>query len=342
MNTKPKILELFAGAGGLALGLEHAGFDTVGLIESDKDCVDTLRANRPNWNVLHSGVEDVEYDQFRNIDILSGGFPCQAFSSAGKRLGFEDQRGNLFFEMMRPIRELEPKIVLAENVQGLLNHNKGKTFKTIISALEKEGYSVSYQLLNALDFGVPQKRKRLIIIAVSGNIIVPEIAIPGVAHKTIKDALHKCPESDGIQYSDSKKKVIDLVPPGGCWTSLPDEIQKSYMGAAYGHGSEMGGRRGMARRMSWDEPSLTILCSPSQKQTERCHPSETPPFTICESARIQTFPDSWVFSGSLMSQYKQIGNAVPVLFAEHIAKHVKSLYREYFTEDKIIKKRRVA
>jgi DNA (cytosine-5)-methyltransferase 1 len=330
MKIKPKILELFAGAGGFALGIDRAGFKTLGLIESDKDCVNTLRTNRPAWNVIHSGVEDVEYSEFKGVDIVSGGFPCQAFSSAGKRLGFVDKRGSLFFEMMRPIRELKPKMVIAENVQGLLSHNKGKTFETILSTLREEGYSVNYQLLNALDFGVPQKRKRLIIIAIHGHVSVPSIPIPNVPHKTIKDALKKCPKSEGASYSEIKRSVLDLVPPGGCWTSLPDKVQRSYMGASYGHESNMGGRRGIARRISWDEPSLTILCSPSQKQTERCHPDETRPFTTRESARIQTFPDDWVFSGALSSQYRQIGNAVPVIFAEYIARHVMSIYKNNF------------
>ncbi len=329
---KPSILELFAGAGGLALGINRAGFKTVGLIENDKDCVSTLKTNKPRWNVIPYGVEDVDYSNFKGVDVVSGGFPCQAFSSAGKRLGFEDKRGNLFFEMMRPIRELKPKIVLAENVQGLLSHNKGKTINTILSTLREEGYNVSCQLLNAVDFGVPQKRKRLIIVGVLGDHLIPDISTPNTVKKTVKDALLNCPKSEGISYSKSKKAVMNQIPPGGCWTSLPNKVQKAYMGASYGHGSHMGGRRGMARRISWDEASLTILCSPSQKQTERCHPDETRPFTTRESARIQTFPDNWVFSGSLMSQYRQIGNAVPVLFAEAIAKYIMGIYRMYSTK----------
>lgn len=326
--SKPSWLELFAGAGGLAIGVERAGFKTAALIEHDKDCVSTLKLNRPKWNVLHCDVEDVDYSLFKGIDIISGGFPCQAFSSAGKRLGFKDQRGNLFFEMMRSVRELKPKIVVAENVHGLLTHNKGKTFKTLIAAFENEGYAVKHQLLNALDFGVPQKRKRLIIIAVLGGCLIPDIPIPDITRKSIRDVILHCPNSKGASYSENKKSVLDQVPPGGCWTSLPDKVQREYMGASYGTGSEMGGRRGMARRIAWDEPSLTILCSPSQKQTERCHPDETRPFTIRESARIQTFPDDWVFSGGMMSQYRQIGNAVPVLFAEAIARHVSTILRE--------------
>ena len=324
---KPKVLELFAGAGGLALGLERTGFDTVGLVEADGDCVETLKANRPHWNVIHSGVENMDYSEFGGVDVISGGFPCQAFSTAGKGLGFLDERGNLFFEMMRSVRELRPKIVLAENVQGLLNHNRGQTLSRILNTLEKEGYNVHYQLLNAVDFEVPQKRKRLVITAVMGSPITPEIVASGKPIKTIRDALKGCPPSPGASYSSAKKRVMDLVPPGGCWTALPDDVQFEYMGAAYGHRGDMGGRRGMARRMAWDEPSLAILCSPSQKQTERCHPEQTRPFTVRESARLQTFPDDWKFCGGLGSQYKQIGNAVPVLLAERMAKHVMFMYK---------------
>ena len=244
--SKPTILELFAGAGGLALGVERAGMETVGLVEIDADCVETLRMNRPEWNVIHSGVEDMDYNAFKGVDIVSGGFPCQAFSSAGKRLGFEDRRGNLFFEMMRPIRELRPKIVLAENVQGLLSHNKGRSLDTIIHALREVGYGVSIQLLNAHDFGVAQKRKRLIVVGVRDSDIVPEIEFPDIPSKVLRDVIKQCPPSAGINYSERKRKVMDLIPPGGCWTSLPDNIQREYMGASYGHKSNMGGRRGMA------------------------------------------------------------------------------------------------
>ena len=117
-----------------------------------------------------------------------------------------------------------------------------------------------------------------------------------------------------------KKKVLALVPPGGCWVDLPEDIAKEYMGKSYYSG---GGRRGMARRISWEEPCLTLTCSPSQKQTERCHPEETRPFTVRESARIQSFPDDWTFCGGIGDQFKQIGNAVPVEMARRIGIQLK-------------------
>ena len=181
-----------------------------------------------------------------------------------------------------------------------------------------------------MNFGVPQKRKRLIIIAVSGEALIPPIPIPDKPEKTIGEALRGCPKSPGASYSEAKRRVMEMVPPGGCWTALPDEVQKEYMGASYGRASNQGGRRGMARRMSWDEPSLTILCSPSQKQTDRCHPSETRPFTIRESARLQSFPRFMEICRQHRLSVQAIGNAVPAKLAEAIANHVLKLYQENF------------
>lgn len=312
-----KVIELFAGAGGLALGLEKAGIMHKLLVEIDKDCIATLKKNRPNWNSKLCDVHDVDFRGMK-ADIITGGFPCQAFSHAGKRLGFKDTRGTLFFEFARCVKEVMPKIFLAENVEGLKRHDKGRTLKTMINVLTEFGYEVQYTVLNSLNYGVPQKRKRLIIIGTRDGI---EFNYPVGSKKvvTVKDALKDVPNSPGLKYSENKKKVLELVPPGGSWINLPEDIQKEYMGKSFYSG---GGRRGMARRISWDEPCLTLTTSPCQKQTERCHPEETRPFTVREYARIQTFPDDWEFSGTVYSQYKQIGNAVPVKVAEKLGKQV--------------------
>jgi len=311
------VVELFAGAGGLALGLEKAGLKTKLLIEIDKDCVSTLKKNRPRWNVLHKDITKVN---FQNItaDIVTGGFPCQAFSYAGKKLGFEDTRGTLFFDFARAIKEIRPKIFIAENVAGLASHDKGKTLKTMIEILESIGYNVSHKILNAADYSVPQKRRRLIIV---GTLPKIKFNYPNKHNKIInlRDALKEVPISEGVTYSEKRRKILELIPPGGCWINLPQKIKEEYMGTSINSG---GGKRGMARRISWEEPCLTLTTSPSQKQTERCHPEETRPFTIREYARIQTFPDNWFFCGSKSSQYKQIGNAVPVKLGEVIGKQI--------------------
>jgi DNA (cytosine-5)-methyltransferase 1 len=309
------VVELFAGAGGLALGLERAGLDAVMLVEIDRDCANTLALNRPEWNIVHSDIRQLDFEGIR-ADVVAGGFPCQAFSYAGKKLGFEDTRGTLFFEFARAIKAIRPKIFVAENVEGLVRHDGGRTFETMLDILENQidHYSVQYKVLNAVDFGVPQKRKRVFIVGTKQGI---EFEYPEKHERiiTLRGALAGVPKSEGQQYSERRRAVLEMVPPGGSWVDLPYEVQKEYMGASF---TSTGGRRGMARRLSWDEPCLTLTTSPSQKFTERCHPDETRPFTSREYARIQTFPDDWQFSGGLMSVYKQIGNAVPVKLAEQI------------------------
>lgn len=313
------VIELFAGAGGLALGLEEAGLKAKALIEIDKDAVATLRHNRPDWNVIHADVSKVSFAGM-SADVVTGGFPCQAFSYAGKGLGFEDTRGTLFYEFARCIKQVQPKLFLAENVRGLISHQNGKTLKIVLSVLESLGYKVQYRLLNAVNYDVPQKRERIIIIGTRPGIRF-QYPSPSPKILTLRDALKDVPPSEGMKYSPKRAKVLALVPPGGCWRDLPEDIQKSFMMKSY---YLTGGRTGMARRISWDEPSLTLTTSPSQKQTERCHPDETRPFTVREYARIQTFPDDWEFIGGVGSKYKQIGNAVPVNFAEHLGRAIIS------------------
>ena len=323
-------IELFAGAGGLALGLEKAGFSTIGLIEFDKDAADTLKKNRPKWNVINNDIANISCMDLElcfniqkgELDLLSGGAPCQAFSYAGKRLGLEDARGTLFYHYAVFLQKLQPKTFLFENVRGLLNHDRGRTYQTILDIFTAEGYAVQTETLNAWDFGVAQKRERLIMIGIR-NDLVNEIQIdspqPHEYKPVLRDILHDVPKSEGAQYSEYKRKIFELVPPGGYWRDIPKDIAKEYMKSCW---HMEGGRTGILRRLSLDEPSLTVLTSPSQKQTDRCHPLEARPFTIRENARCQCFPDDWVFSGSIGQQYKQIGNAVPVNLAFEVAREI--------------------
>lgn len=311
-TKKISAIELFTGAGGIALGLEQSGVEAIAYVEIDKYCCETLRRNRSCWNVIEDDICNVNFKPFRGqVDVVTGGFPCQAFSYAGKKLGFEDTRGTLFYEFARCVKEVEPLIFMAENVRGLISHDNGRTLETILDIFRGIGYNTEYKLLNAVDYGVPQKRQRVIIVGTKPGILF-NFPKKEKKIKTIGDALKDVPESEGQQYSSNKKRILEMVPPGGCWRELPLDIQKEYMGKSY---YSSGGRTGMARRMSWDEPCLTLTCSPSQKQTERCHPEETRPFTVREYARIQTFPDDWEFFGGLSEKYKQIGNAVPVKLA---------------------------
>ncbi|WLT09160.1 DNA (cytosine-5-)-methyltransferase [Bartonella apihabitans] len=333
LETKPlrpyKSIELFAGCGGLALGMEKAGFDSVLLNEIDSNACETLRKNRPNWNVVEGDIAKIDFSEFNNkIDIISGGFPCQAFSYAGKKLGFEDTRGTLFFEFARAIREVSPLIFIAENVRGLLKHNGGKTLKSIKSLIDEIGYHlVEPRVLKAMFYQVPQKRERLFLIGIRKDISDKATfnwPSPYKRIMTLRDALKAgelyltdVPKAPGQQYPQRKKEILSQVPAGGYWKDLPIDMQKEYMKKSFYLG---GGKTGMARRLSWDEPSLTLTTSPAQKQTERCHPDETRPLTVREYARIQTFPDDWLFEGNITSQYKQIGNAVPVNLAHSIGR----------------------
>lgn len=315
------VLELFAGAGGLALGFEKAGFKSCLLNEFNKDACATLRKNRPDWNVVEGDVSTIDFTPYHNlVDVLAGGFPCQAFSMAGKRLGFDDIRGTMFYEFARAIKEVNPKFIVAENVIGLLSHDGGKTLETITNVIDDLGYElVKPTVLKAVQHGVPQKRERLVLVGIRKDLIEKtSFTYPKPLDEmfTLHDALKAgklydtdVTQSEGPVYSQRKSEIMDMVEPGKNWKSLPEDIQVEYMkNSLYGGG----GRTGYARRLAWDEPSLTLTCSPAQTQTERCHPDETRPLTVREYARIQTFPDEWEFEGSRSSAYKQIGNAVPV------------------------------
>jgi len=327
-------IELFAGAGGLALGLEKAGFETIGLIEYDKDAADTLSRNRPNWNVINDDIANISCLNLQHyfglkqgeLDLLSGGAPCQSFSYAGKRLGLEDARGTLFYHYAKFLEQLQPKMFLFENVKGLLTHDKGRTYQTILNIFESAGYTIQKDILNAWDFGVAQKRERLITIGIRNDLLNKTNFSFPTPHKykpVLRDILLDCPKSEGTPYSAYKRKIFELVPPGGYWRDIPQDIAKEYMKSCW---YMEGGRTGILRRLSLDEPSLAVLTSPSQKQTDRCHPIEARPFTIRENARCQSFPDDWMFCGSVGSQYKQVGNAVPVNLAYEIGlKIIESL-----------------
>ncbi|MDE9544543.1 DNA cytosine methyltransferase [Xenorhabdus bovienii] len=336
-NREYNLVELFAGGGGLALGMEQAGLKSVFLNELDNHACATLRYNRPDWNIVEGDIGKIDFSRIKeSVDVLTGGFPCQAFSYAGKSLGFEDTRGTLFFQMARAINELQPKIFLAENVRALLTHEDGKTLAVIKNVIDELGYElVEPKVLKAIFYKVPQKRERLILVGIRKDLVRKGKFHWPSAYKrvvTLRDAFFagelyskNVPESLGQVYPKRKSEILSLVPQGGYWRNLPDELQREYMKNSYFLG---GGKTGMARRLSLDEPSLTLTTSPAQKQTERCHPIETRPLQIREYARIQTFPDDWEFKGSLTAIYKQIGNAVPVNMAAALGRSLVRLMND--------------
>lgn len=317
-------IELFAGAGGMALGIEYAGFKNLANVEIDKDACETLRKNRTDWIVIEEDINIVAQKGINSyikhddeVDLICGGVPCQAFSYAGKGKGFADTRGTLFHPMSLIIDELKPRTFILENVRGLTTHDGGRTLETMIEIFEDLGYEIVWNVLNAWDYDTAQKRERMFLVGIRYDLVKKQkyaYRYPKAQEykPVLKDVLKNVPKSEGREYSEKKYNVMKLVPPGGCWVDLPEDIAKAYMKESYNLG---GGKRGMARRIGWDEPSLTLTTAPDMKQTERCHPEETRPFTVREYARIQSFPDNWEFSGGITSQYKQIGNAVPVTLA---------------------------
>ena len=317
-------IEFCAGAGGLSCGLIKAGLIPLLLNDNNKDACNTLKLNHPNITIKCCDMNNIDIDsiikEYKSIDLIAGGVPCQSFSYAGKKNGLNDSRGNLILDFINIIIKIQPRMFLIENVKGLLTHNNGDTLKEILNNLNTL-YNVTFKILNAYDFQVPQKRERLIIIGILSkyNItyIYPDAIKP---HINLKDVLNDVPDSPCAKYNEKKIKLFKKIPQGGNWTSLTIEEQKEYLGKSYYSG---GGKTGILKRLSMNTPSLTLLCSPSQKQTERCHPLYERPLSIRESARIQTFDDSYQFSGSLTSQYKQIGNAVPVQLAYYIGKNIK-------------------
>lgn len=338
-------IELFAGGGGLALGMEKAGFSHVMLNEFDHSACETLRQNRPEWNVVEGDIHDIDFTPYRDsVDFISGGFPCQAFSYAGKRLGFEETRGTLFFELARAVKEVRPKVFMGENVKGLLEHDGGKTLNTIKNVISDLGYTlIPPKILRAIQYNVPQKRERLILVAIRNDIAsFAEFHWPDVCDdvKTLHDAFFKgslfdtnVPASEGQQYPESKRRVMELVPEGGNWRDLPEDMAREYLKNSFDLG---GGKTGIARRLAMNEPSLTLTCAPAQKQTERCHPIETRPLTVREYARIQTFPDDWTFQGNISAKYKQIGNAVPVNMSWAIGRSLIRFFNELYLKGLII------
>ena len=323
-------IDLFSGIGGFHLAMHQLNGKCVLSSEIDKYAIDTYLDNY-GINSNHD-ITKIRDEDFPKHNVLCGGFPCQAFSKAGKQLGFADQtKGTLFFQIVRILKneKVRPEYIILENVRNLLSHDKGNTFKIICDIFCEQGYNIEYKVLNALDYGVAQKRERLIVVGIRKDLQDKVFFTFPKKHDkklVLRDILQNVPKSQCAKYSEQKAAVFALVPAGGYWRDIDPNIAKAYMKTCW---NMAGGRTGILRRLSFDEPSLTVLTTPQMKQTDRCHPSEIRPFSVRENARIQSFPDEWEFCGSMAEQYKQIGNAVPVNLAYEIGKEIiKSLNGE--------------
>lgn len=362
-----KYISFFSGALGLDTGFEKTGLRCLAANDTDPVTCQTIRANRENLPLYDCDIRSLTVRRLqRDLKIereelfaIIGGPPCQAFSTAGRRLGLNDDRGNVFLHFIELIRGLRPKYVIFENVRGLLSaplahrpHEKrgrgfprlreeekpGGALLHILQMLEDAGYPVTFTLYNTANFGVPQIRERLIFFASRDGRKIPlmspthaEDPVIGLpAWKTLRDAIGPLQGKPfhAIKFPEKRLKYYRMLQEGQNWRFLPDNVQPTAMGKSWLSG---GGKTGFYRRLAWNKPSPTLVTSPTMPATDLCHPVELRPLSVEEYAAIQTFPRNHVFAGKLADQYKQIGNAVPCLFGQAIALHVLA-----FDEDKLV------
>lgn len=310
-------IEICAGAGGQALGLEQAGFSHEALVEIDKDACKTLRVNRPNWNIIEGDIRDFSAYEYNNIDLLSGGVPCPPFSVAGKQLGTDDER-NLFPEMIRLVSECKPKAIMVENVRGLMD-NKFSTYRNHISKeIESQGYSCTWKLVNACEFGVPQSRPRAIFLALR-----PEYASyfkwPDKVIKppTVGTALVKEMAANGWEMAFH-------------WAKNANAIAPTLVGGSKKHGgADLGPTRAREawRKLGVDGGTL------AEYAPEKGFVG-TPKLTVAMAAIIQGFPSTWQITGKKTAAYRQVGNAFPPPVAKAIGKSIYEAIHSYQTDEK--------
>lgn len=344
LNSGNKVISFFSGAMGLDIGLINSGLDVVIGQDFDTSCIRTIEANgHPviGGDIRTISAEDVLYQSGLHPGepfLVCGGPPCQPFSTAGKRMGINDPRGSLFTDYIRMISTIRPRFFVMENVKGLMSAplrtenddvvNDGKTvLDVIISEFKKLGYSITWGILDAVNYGVPQFRERFILI---GSRDHESIFLPVPTHfqihqeetyrwRTLHDVISDLENDPGecAEFSQQRMEYLKLVPEGGNWKCLPESVRSEAMGGAYSSG---GGKVGFYRRLAYNQPSPTLVTSPIQKSSMFCHPTKNRPLSVKEYSRIQQFPDTWIFEGSTASKYRQIGNAVPIGLGEAIGK----------------------
>lgn len=345
----PVALSFFSGAGGLDLGLERAGIENVFFCENNREARMTLAKNWPSaalaGDILNLNAETVrEMAQIggADVDIMAGGPPCQAFSTAGARRAFDDPRGNVFLKFLDIFEDLRPRYLVVENVRGLLSTPfpthpggqpvKGGALSLIIEKIRSAGYQVSFNLYNAANFGAPQVRERVIIIANRDGEALPWLPPThsddarwiqkGMKPwRTFRDAVETIPSGRQhfIQFPEKRLRFFEQIDEGQNWTALPVEDQRIAMGKAY---ELSGGRTGFFRRIRFDRPAPTLVTSPIMPATDLCHPAELRPLSVEEYMAVQGFPSDWWVAGDIKERYRQLGNAVPVQLGEAIGTHI--------------------
>lgn len=351
--TAYNTISLFSGAMGLDLGIEKAGFKIRVCVEKDKWAAQTIRANT-SIPVIERDINDVPTDEIlaaagigrQDVTLVIGGPPCQAFSTAGKQKGFADFRGNVMLQYLRVVRDIMPEFFIMENVRGLqsaklnsvpaeyaeyepIKDVKGSAFHFMVAEFRKLGYSISHALLNAANYGVPEKRERIVVIGHRGE----RVPIPSPTHSengefgtkkwnTLRSCIGDMEHRTDLHYTELRKRSLPymkIMKEGQNWRNLPEDMAMQAMGKAY---FLSGGKTGFLRRLKFDEPSPTLVTSPTMPATLLCHPTQLRPLSIEEYARIQQIPDSWTFNGPLETIYKQIGNAVPVGLGQAVGQQI--------------------
>ena len=372
-HKKPKlpVISLFSGAMGLDLGLEAAGLEVVVALECNGFPLSTIRRNRPELPLIDRPIEDVQTDELLEMAGLKpgdafavvGGPSCQVFSTAGQRRSLADPRSTMFKHFVRVIREAKPKFFVMENVRGLLSaavrhrplkergpgfppldddEQLGSAFQVVAKSLRDLNYYSVFDVLNAADYGVPQRRQRLVIL---GSRDGKRLRMPEPTHdeaasdglpgwRTLGDALADLNEANPEFYTfcPAKERYLKLVPEGGNWRDLPGRLKRKALGSAF---DSWGGRSGFFRRLSRDEPSPALTTRPDSKATTLCHPTELRPLTVGEYARIQEFPDTWVFEGTVRKKYEQVGNAVPVGLGNAIGQALLASSRSHCRSERL-------
>lgn len=363
-SLERQFISFFSGALGLDIGLHDGGLDCIALNEFDPIACGTIVSNldriygekKPRLYgcdirelTASSLCSELQIEPGQLFGIV-GGPPCQAFSTAGRRLGLNDKRGNVFLHFIDLILKLKPKYAIFENVRGLLSaplahrpHNErgegfaplcadekpGGALLHILRKLEGGGYHTTFNLYNTANFGVPEIRERLIFFASRDGHSVPYM-VPTHAEggkgglrpwRTFKEAVEHIqgqPVESG-KFPESRLKYYRLLTEGQNWRNLLPDVQRKAMGNSFHSG---GGKTGFYRRLAWKKPAPTLVTSPTMPATDLCHPEELRPLSVEEYKAVQTFPPDYVFEGGLADKYRQIGNAVPCEFGRVIAQHI--------------------
>ncbi len=353
------VVSLFTGAYGLDLGFEEEGYDVAVALDISEDSLSELKANRPRIPFLLGDIRRFSTKDILEeaglvpgeVDVITGGPPCQPFSPAGKRQSLGDPRASALVEFIRVVREARPRVFVMEEVPGLLSarvrhvpikergkrpllpeEEPGSAWRVVLEELSKTGYVVRWRLLNAAWYGAPQDRARIIVIGVRPDVgrapVFPEPEYgeaPGLLglrpYITLAEALAGLPDPGPYTELPPKySKFMRYVPPGGNWRQIPDEFKPEAMNGAL---PAAGGRMGFYRRLCWFEPSPTLVTHPAMKATMLVHPWEDRPLSVLEYLRLQGFPDDWRVVVGTQEAYRLFGEAVPVPLARAVARVIR-------------------